>query len=95
MKFFKLNRKHHGYGKWNFAIDFGRRKKDHKVLTKYARAFEKLYGPSHVFNPDYSMFVRSDYFIFNESWYRSDKRGRIYFNNESDITAITLMVGPT
>ena len=92
MKFIKLNHRYANYPKWKFALEFGTYKSQKLQRVKYAAAFRNLYGPSTRFNPEYSMFDTKPYYLFNDNWYNDEKRGRICFNNESDVTAVTLLL---
>lgn len=92
MKVIKLNSKYANYPRWKFAMEFGRTKYQHADRVKYAAVFRKLYGPSQGFNPEYSMSGKLPYYLFNENWYNDTERGRICFNNESDVTAVMLLL---
>ena len=87
----KLNRRNAGFPKWKYALDFGRRVKDISPRAKYALAFRELYGPDSWLNPDRAAFDRSKpMWLFSDNWFNDNRRGRIFFNNASDITFIEL-----
>jgi len=91
MKVTKLNGKHALNHKWKFALIFGTTNRDNKNRYKYAKMFEKMYGPDRKRNPDYTMLGKTPMFLFNANWYNDQYRGRIYFNQESAMTMISLM----
>lgn len=92
MKLIKLNRKHALHHKWKFALMFGTTINANRNRSKYSKMFEKMYGPDREFNPEYTVFGNKPNLLYNKNWYNDQYRGRIYFNNESDITAITLLM---
>lgn len=91
MKFITLDRRYHGYPKWKYALQFGAKGYHKTERLKYATGFEKLYGPFRKSNPSLTMFDRN-YYTWNSDWNHDFKRNRIYFNNESDLTAMVLLV---
>jgi len=93
VRIIKLDRRHALSHKWKYALHFGTRTHERKHQLRYARGFMQIYGPSYHVNEDRAVLDTSKpFWIFNDNWYRDDKRGRIYFNNESDITAIELII---
>lgn len=91
MKLIKLDRRFAGFPKWKYALHFGTRNAEYYQRLHYAREFVKLYGSDHWLNPDRKIFGPEPMWLYNENWYDDVDRGRIYFNNEADITMIELM----
>jgi hypothetical protein len=91
MKVIKLDRRYAGSKKWKYALHFGRRRVDQLKRLQYARLFAKIYGKDCWFNPDRKMFGPEPMWLYSEDWHDDNKRGRIYFNKESDLTAIELV----
>ena len=93
MKVIKLDRRNAGFPKWKYALHFGQRIRHITPRAQYAQVFTQLYGPSSILNPDREAFNYSKpMWLYNEHWHNDNKRGRIYFNNEADITAVELMM---
>lgn len=90
MKIIKLDKRYAGSKKWNYALHFGTRRADQLDRYKWAKKFTKLYGASTWLNPDRKPFGPEPMWLHSEDWYNDDKRGRIYYKNESDLTAIVL-----
>ena len=91
MKIMKLDRRNAGFPKWKYALDFGRKIRDITPRAEYAREFFKMYGPDATLNPDREPGDFSKpFWLHNENWSNDNRRGRIYFNNEADITFIEL-----
>ena len=87
----KLDRRNAGFPKWKYALDFGRRVRDITPRAKYILAFKELYGPDSWLNPDRKPFDYSkSMWLYNDNWFNDSKRGRIYFNNQADLTFIEL-----
>lgn len=93
MKIIKLDRRYAGYPKWKYALHFGTHKYEKLPRLKYARAFTKLFGLDRTTNPDPTvrMFDRN-WYLYNENWYNDSKHGRILYNNESDLSAVMLVL---
>ena len=93
MKIIKLDKRYAGYPKWKYALDFGTRKADKVNKAKYLRAFGKIFGRDRWPNPDPTVsYFSKDWYLFNENWYNDMKRGRILCNNESDLSAVLLVL---
>jgi hypothetical protein len=91
MKVIKLDRRYAGSRKWKYALHFGTRKDGNLKRLQYVRVFAKLYGPDCWLNPDRKIFGPEPMWLYSDNWRDDIKRGRIYFNNESDLTMIELM----
>lgn len=94
MKAIKLNGNFAGYPRWRYALQFGKPHKEkaaeRRERMKYAALFQKLYGPSVSQKPDLTSFLGYS-IVANENWFNDAKRSRIYYSNESDLTAILLL----
>lgn len=91
MKLIKLDRRYAGSCKWKYALHFGNRKAENLKRLQYVGMFVKLYGRDCWLNPDRKIFGPEPMWLYSDHWYDDSKRGRIYFNNESDLTMIELM----
>ena len=91
MKVIKLDRRYAGSRKWKYVLHFGTRKAENLKRLQYASMFVKLYGSDHWLNPDRKVFGPEPMWLYSDYWRNDSKRGRIYFNNESDLTMIALM----
>jgi len=93
MKVIKLDRRYAGFPKWKYALDFGKHKHGKLPRQKYAVGFKKLFGPDRWTNPDTTVSVFSrEWYLYNENWANDVKRGRILYKNESDLSAVLLML---
>ena len=92
MKVIKLDRRYHGFPEFKYALHFGTRVADYTAKAKYARGFRQIYGEEHWLNPDRKMFSPEPMWLYNKDWANDSDRGRIYFNNPADLTAVELMV---
>lgn len=93
MKVIKLDGRYAGFPKWKYALDFGTRKHGKLSRMKYAVGFKRLFGPDRWANPDTTVSVFSrNWYLFNDNWSNDVKRGRILYNNESDLSAVLLML---
>ena len=95
MKVIKLDRRYAHSRKFSYAIQFPKpRPRRASLHIAYYKAFERVYGKEKRHNPEcksLSIFSR-DYYIWNEDWYYDSKHFRICFKNESDVTAVMLMI---
>jgi hypothetical protein len=93
MKVIKLDKRYAGFPKWKYALDFGKHKYGKLPRQKYAVGFKKLFGPDRWANPDTTVSVFSrEWYLYNENWANDVERGRILYNNESDLSAVLLML---
>ena len=93
MKVIKLDGRYAGFPKWKYALDFGKLKYGTLPRQKYAVGFKKLFGPDRWANPDTTVSVFSrEWYLYNENWHNDVKHGRILYNNESDLSAVLLML---
>lgn len=83
----KLNGNYAGYPKWKFALEFPKNKAGKLERFQYVRLFIQLYGEDRTPSK-----TPTKYYDWNQHWYNDVKRNRINFNNESDITAIRLLM---
>jgi hypothetical protein len=90
MKVIKLDRRYAGFPKWKYALDFGTRKYSKLERQKYAKGFTKLFGPHTQTNPNSVGWT--DWYLYNENWSHDQKRGRILYNNEGDLSAALLVL---
>lgn len=93
MKVIKLDKRYAGSRKWNYALHFGTRKADQLQRLKWSRNFNKLFGPDTWLNTERKIFGPEPMWLYSDDWYSDSKRGRIYFKNEADYTAVILMSG--
>ena len=92
MKLIKLDRRYAGASKWKYALHFGTKTNTTTQRVKYANAFAKIYGPDSWINPNRKVFGPEPMWLNSKDWYHDYKRGRIYFNNEADVTIVELML---
>jgi hypothetical protein len=93
MKVIKLDRRYAGFPKWKYALDFGTRKYGKLERQKYAKGFTKLFGRDRWTNPDPGIsYFSKDWYLYNENWSHDQKRGRILYNNEGDLSAALLVL---
>jgi hypothetical protein len=94
MKVIKLDKRYAGFPKWKYAIQFpGHRKYANLKRLEYAKGFRKVFGPDRQKNPDQTVSVFSrEWYIWNENWWDDPFHQRIYFNNESDMSAVLLVL---
>lgn len=93
MKVIKLDRRYAGFPKWKYALDFGKHKFGKLPRMKYAKGFKQLFGPDRELNPDKNVPIFSkDWYLYNENWFNDSKHGRILYNNESDLSAVLLVL---
>lgn len=92
MKAIKLNGNFAGYPQWRYALQFGRPHKEKvregRERAHYAALFQRLYGPSSDIYRDANGRYQH---VHNENWRNDTLRSRIYYRNESDLTAILLL----
>lgn len=92
MKVIKLNGNYQGYPDWKWALQFGRPHKEKKheraERMRYAGLFQRLHGPWLDLQADADGRPQ---WTRNRHWFLDAKRSRIYYRNESDLTAILLL----
>jgi hypothetical protein len=98
MRILKLDRRFANYPRYKYALQFrGRTVRQIAFCAErkeYAKVFEKLYGPSVMKNPDYIPGV-SHYFLYNidnPQWMWDKKHNRIYYQDESVLSMVMLMI---
>ena len=100
MKILKLDRRYANFPKYKCALQF--RGKTHRQIVRceerreYAKVFEKIYGPSKIKNPDYVLSKSPwwDEYINNPLWMIDTKHNRIYYQDESTLSMVMLMIAP-
>lgn len=92
MKLVTVNHRHHGYRTWKFFLQFGPRGYLKTEQVKYNRAFTQLYGADRKLKPHDPNVIVWNNWEYNQNWRNDGKRFRIYYNNESDLSAVTLLI---
>ena len=98
MKILKLDGRFANYPRYKYALQFHGRTKRAIMIgeerKQYAKIFEKFYGPARIKNPDYDrgrmhwMFENID----NPQWMFDKKHNRIYYQDESVLSMVMLMI---
>jgi len=100
MKILKLDGRFANYPRYKYALQF--RGKTMRQITRceerkeYAKIFEKIYGPSRIKNLDYEQ-GKSHWWlthIDNPQWMFDKKHNRIYYQDESVLSMVMLMITP-
>ena len=100
MKILKLDGRFANYPRYKYALQFrGRTVRQVSLCTErkeYAKIFEKFYGPARIKNPDFnpSRTHWSLQNIDNPLWMFDKKHNRIYYQDESVLSMVMLMVKP-
>jgi hypothetical protein len=98
MKILKLDGRYANFPKYKCALQFRGRTKRAIMFgeerKEYAKIFEKFYGPARMKNPDYEP-GKSHWFlthIDNPLWMFDKKHNRIYYQDESVLSMVMLMI---
>ena len=98
MKILKLDGRFANYPRYKYALQF--RGRTQRQITRceerkqYAAVFEKIYGPARIKNPDFVQGV-SYWFLMhidNPLWMFDKKHNRIYYQDESFLSMVMLMI---
>lgn len=98
MKILKLDRRYANFPEYKCALQFrGRTKRAIAFCDErreYAKIFEKIYGPAKIKNPDYVLAKSPwwDEYIDNPLWIFDKKHNRIYYQDESTLSLVLLMI---
>jgi hypothetical protein len=98
MRVIKLDGRYAHSNNYKYALQFsGRTAREIRFNTErkeYAKVFEKLCGPESMNNPDYdSTRMNCSYtHIRNPQWFFDRKHNRIYFQEESILSMVLLMI---
>jgi len=98
MKILKLDGRFANYPKYKCALQFKGKTKRAITLCaerkKYAEAFEKLYGSARIKNPEYISGITHWYlqYIDNPQWMFDKSKNRIYYQDESVLSMVLLMI---
>lgn len=93
MKVIKLDRRYNGFPKWKFAVQFSKAPRGYaNPYYQYCKLFTELHGPAVLCNPEWNIdkLWSVNRWIYNENWKDDYDSQRIYFNNQADISMITL-----
>lgn len=100
MKILKLDRRYANFPEYKCALQFrGRTKRAIAFCDErreYAKIFEKIYGPAKIKNPDYVLAKSPwwDEYIDNPLWMFDKSKNRIYYQDESILSMVLLMIAP-
>jgi hypothetical protein len=98
MKILKLDRRYANFPKYKCALQFrGRTVRQIAFCAErkeYAKVFEKFYGPARIKNPDFdpSRTHWSLQNIDNPLWMFDKSKNRIYYQDESVLSMVMLMI---
>ena len=100
MKILRLDGRFANYPRYKYALQF--RGRTVRQITRceerkeYAKIFEKFYGPARIKNPDFdrNRMHWSLQNIDNPLWMFDKKHNRIYYQDESVLSMVMLMVKP-
>jgi hypothetical protein len=98
MQILKLDRRYANFPTYKCALQFrGRTKRAIAFCEErkeYAKIFEKIYGPARIKNPDFIPGISRwwDEYIDNQLWMFDKKHNRIYYQDESTLSMVMLMI---
>jgi hypothetical protein len=99
MKILKLDRRYAHFDSYKYALQF--RGTSRRAITfnterkKYTEVFTKFYGPARLKNPDFVPGTHRWWgeYIDNPQWMFDKKHNRIYYQEESMLSMVLLIVG--
>jgi|APCry1669188970_1035186.scaffolds.fasta_scaffold00115_58 hypothetical protein len=98
MQILKLDGRFANYPRYKYALQFrGRTVRAVAFCTErkeYAKIFEKFYGPARIKNPDFDA-EKSRWlgqYMDNPQWMFDKKHNRIYYQDESVLSMVMLMI---
>jgi hypothetical protein len=100
MKILKLDGRFANYPRYKYALQFrGRTVRQVSLCAErkeYAKIFEKFYGPARIKNPDFDPVKATWWgqYMDNPLWMFDKKHNRIYYQDESVLSMVMLMVKP-
>jgi hypothetical protein len=96
MKIIKTDRRHAYGDQYKYALQFAGQTVwqiyNCAERKEYAKVFEKIYGPSFMKNPDYIPTMMYGEYMSNPNWKLDLERNRIYYQDESVLSMVMLMI---